>query len=45
MANDDIATPTALIGKKIAPILEIPTLNEIMSESMDSACPLPPPAR
>jgi len=35
MANDDIDTPTKLIGKKIAPILEIPTKDEVMGESMD----------
>jgi len=35
MANDDVETPTALVGKKIAPILEIPYLNEVMRESMD----------
>jgi glutaredoxin 2 len=43
MANDDIDTPTKLIGKKIAPILEIPTKNEVMGESMDSAFPDPKP--
>uniref|UniRef100_A0A7S1DEY1 GST N-terminal domain-containing protein n=1 Tax=Hemiselmis andersenii TaxID=464988 RepID=A0A7S1DEY1_HEMAN len=35
MANDDIDTPTKLVGKKIAPIMEIPTKNEVMMESLD----------
>mmetsp|Transcript_34616 Transcript_34616/g.67804 ORF Transcript_34616/g.67804 Transcript_34616/m.67804 type:complete len:315 (+) Transcript_34616:24-968(+) len=35
MANDDIETPTKLVGKKIAPILEIPTKSEVMMESLD----------
>merc|ERR1711937_577883 len=35
MANDDIKTPTGLIGKKIAPIFEIPDEQLIMGESMD----------
>merc|ERR1711937_55217 len=35
MANDDIKTPTGLIGKKIAPIFEIPDESFIMGESMD----------
>lgn len=35
MANDDIPTPTALIGKKIAPILERPEEKMIMGESLD----------
>ena len=35
MANDDVKTPTALIGKKIAPIYELPDENFIMGESMD----------
>jgi len=35
LANDDVATPTKLIGKKIAPIFEIPEDNFIMSESLD----------
>ena len=33
LANDDVATPTALVGKKIAPIFQFG--NEIMPESMD----------
>jgi len=35
MMNDDVATPTALIGKKMAPILQLEYLNEVMAESMD----------
>lgn len=35
LANDDIKTPTKLIGKKIAPIFEIPEDNLIMGESLD----------
>lgn len=35
MANDDVDTPTALVGKKIAPILSIPQKNEVMMESLD----------
>lgn len=35
MANDDIPTPTKLIGKKLAPILEIPADGFAMPESMD----------
>mmetsp|Transcript_50522 Transcript_50522/g.68730 ORF Transcript_50522/g.68730 Transcript_50522/m.68730 type:complete len:273 (-) Transcript_50522:268-1086(-) len=35
LPNDDIATPTALIGKKIAPILEMPADDYIMGESLD----------
>jgi len=40
MANDDIHTPTSLVGKKIAPIMEFPkfdadTEDLIMMESMD----------
>eukprot|EP00568_Trieres_chinensis_P002204 CAMPEP_0183291496 /NCGR_PEP_ID=MMETSP0160_2-20130417/896_1 /TAXON_ID=2839 ORGANISM="Odontella Sinensis, Strain Grunow 1884" /NCGR_SAMPLE_ID=MMETSP0160_2 /ASSEMBLY_ACC=CAM_ASM_000250 /LENGTH=305 /DNA_ID=CAMNT_0025452311 /DNA_START=113 /DNA_END=1030 /DNA_ORIENTATION=+ len=35
MANDDVPTPTKLVGKKIAPIFEIPSDNFIMSESLD----------
>mmetsp|Transcript_40727 Transcript_40727/g.49406 ORF Transcript_40727/g.49406 Transcript_40727/m.49406 type:complete len:325 (+) Transcript_40727:74-1048(+) len=34
MANDDVATPTALVGKKIAPIIELPD-GTVMAESMD----------
>ena len=32
-ANDDVATPTALLGKKIAPILEMN--GDVMGESLD----------
>lgn len=35
MMNDDVATPTALIGKKMAPILQLEYLGEVMAESMD----------
>jgi len=35
LANDDVPTPTKLIGKKIAPIFEIPEDEHIMSESLD----------
>ncbi|QDZ19854.1 glutathione S-transferase [Chloropicon primus] len=35
MANDDVKKPTGLIGKKIAPIFEIPDEKLIMGESMD----------
>lgn len=35
MANDDIPTPTKLVGKKIAPIFALPEDNLIMAESMD----------
>eukprot|EP00956_Cyclotella_meneghiniana_P010901 scaffold15236_cov75-Cyclotella_meneghiniana.AAC.12 len=35
LANDDIDTPTALVGKKIAPIFEIPEDKLIMMESLD----------
>lgn len=35
MANDDIPTPTKLVGKKIAPIFEIPEDDFIMMESLD----------
>ncbi|KAJ1483131.1 hypothetical protein T484DRAFT_2613304 [Baffinella frigidus] len=35
MMNDDKETPTALVGKKIAPILQIEFLKEVMGESMD----------
>mmetsp|Transcript_32728 Transcript_32728/g.79537 ORF Transcript_32728/g.79537 Transcript_32728/m.79537 type:complete len:337 (-) Transcript_32728:473-1483(-) len=36
MANDDVATPTALVGKKIAPIFKFPAAdNLVMAESMD----------
>eukprot|EP00961_Rhodomonas_salina_P168529 2271549-Rhodomonas_salina.2 len=39
MPNDDVKTPTDLVGKKIAPILEMPYLGEVMKESMDSMTP------
>ena len=35
MANDDIPTPTALVGKKIAPIFEDKPTSVCMAESMD----------
>lgn len=35
LANDDIPTPTNLIGKKIAPIFAIPEDDFIMGESLD----------
>jgi glutaredoxin 2 len=35
MANDDVATPTSLVGKKIAPIFEYTPLSICMAESMD----------
>lgn len=35
MANDDVPTPTALLGKKIAPILERPDQGLVMGESLD----------
>lgn len=35
LANDDVATPTALVGKKIAPIFAIPADKSIMAESLD----------
>ena len=35
MANDDVATPTKLLGKKIAPIYEQTDENFIMGESLD----------
>lgn len=35
LANDDIPTPTKLVGKKIAPIFEFPADDLIMAESMD----------
>lgn len=35
MANDDISTPTKLVGKKIAPIFAIPEDDLVMGESMD----------
>ncbi|GMI17385.1 hypothetical protein TrLO_g9370 [Triparma laevis f. longispina] len=35
LANDDIPTPTALVGKKIAPIYEFKQDDVIMAESLD----------
>ena len=35
MANDDIPTPTALVGKKIAPIFALPQDELVMGESLD----------
>ena len=35
MANDDIPTPTKLVGKKVAPILEMPADGVVMNESLD----------
>jgi len=35
LANDDITTPTKLVGKKIAPIFAIPEDNLVMGESLD----------
>jgi glutaredoxin 2 len=40
MANDDVHTPTAMVGKKVAPIMRFPSANAddedlIMKESMD----------
>jgi len=35
MANDDVETPSALVGKKIAPILEWKEADVCMPESMD----------
>lgn len=35
MANDDVKTPTKLVGKKIAPIFEIPEDQLVMAESLD----------
>ena len=35
MANDDIPTPTALVGKKIAPIFALPQDDVVMGESLD----------
>jgi len=35
LANDDIPTPTKLLGKKIAPIFSIPEDDLIMGESLD----------
>lgn len=35
MANDDKDTPMNLVGKKVAPILELRDENFVMMESMD----------
>jgi glutaredoxin 2 len=35
MANDDVNTPTKLVGKKIAPIFSLPEDNFVMGESLD----------
>lgn len=35
LANDDVDTPTALVGKKIAPIFNFPADGLTMAESMD----------
>jgi len=35
LANDDVATPTNLVGKKIAPIFELPEDKLVMMESLD----------
>jgi len=35
LANDDVVTPTGLVGKKIAPILELRDKNFAMPESLD----------
>jgi len=35
LANDDVDTPTALVGKKIAPIFELPEDKFVMGESLD----------
>jgi glutaredoxin 2 len=35
MANDDVTTPSELVGKKIAPILELRADRLVMPESMD----------
>jgi len=35
LANDDIETPTRLVGKKIAPIFSLPEDNLVMGESLD----------
>jgi GrxB family glutaredoxin len=35
LANDDVKTPTALVGKKIAPIMEWKEADVCMAESMD----------
>ena len=35
LANDDIDTPTSLVGMKIAPIFEVPGVKKATAESMD----------
>jgi len=35
MPNDDVDTPTLLVGKKIAPILKLPGVDTAMPESLD----------
>lgn len=35
LGNDDIPTPTALVGKKVAPILQMPGDDMVMGESLD----------
>mmetsp|Transcript_27428 Transcript_27428/g.56905 ORF Transcript_27428/g.56905 Transcript_27428/m.56905 type:complete len:315 (+) Transcript_27428:126-1070(+) len=35
LANDDVATPTSLVGKKIAPIFQLPQDDLVMMESLD----------
>jgi len=35
LGNDDVTTPTKLVGKKIAPIFAIPEDNLVMGESLD----------
>lgn len=35
LGNDDVETPTALVGKKISPIFKFPADDIIMAESMD----------
>uniref|UniRef100_A0A7S2V214 GST N-terminal domain-containing protein n=1 Tax=Fibrocapsa japonica TaxID=94617 RepID=A0A7S2V214_9STRA len=35
LANDDVATPTGLVGKKVAPIFAIPQDDLVMGESLD----------
>jgi len=35
LANDDVVTPTKLVGKKIAPIFVLPEDNLVMPESLD----------
>jgi len=35
LANDDVDLPTAMVGKKVAPILELPDAGVVMMESLD----------